>query len=500
MLFLVLLLFLILSVMLVAIKKEKNAWIILVLCITFLLMLTGIIIYFAKTGGLTTEQRRFFFLNNQIQQKISYLNLSLPQVGYMIAIGRYLFPMFLLLLSWEYNYTASQPQYKKYQWTIIILPALSLFIYYPDIFWNTFSVNSYMQKILILFMITWILIYVIFSIGLLLQEYFCSTIRFFKKPFRNIIFFLSSVIFVYLCYAIQDPIQVYRMYSIEYSSFFARSYLQFTSNIKVWYGGTILAIILLGIGFWNIQKYNKIQLNERKGELTFQRKIKDTHTVIPVFVHSIKNQILAEKVIEKQMARELTAFEPNIKSIRSLLEQLVNMNTSMMNHMEELYKNVKTSQIKLVPTSPCEILKIADERFKQKYPNEQINYLCNSKTLVLADSLWLGEAIGNLLTNAFEASLHKNPQIIKCTVTSEKLYLLIKIYDNGVGIDPQKKKKFFEPFYTSKNSNYNWGMGLAYVMQTVKEHLGMIKVESVPGKYTEFYVYIPLYKGSDKNI
>ncbi len=500
MLFLVLLLFLILSVMLVAIKKEKNAWIILVLCITFLLMLTGIIIYFAKTGGLTTEQRRFFFLNNQIQQKISYLNLSLPQVGYMIAIGRYLFPMFLLLLSWEYNYTASQPQYKKYQWTIIILPALSLFIYYPDIFWNTFSVNSYMQKILILFMITWILIYVIFSIGLLLQEYFCSTIRFFKKPFRNIIFFLSSVIFVYLCYAIQDPIQVYRMYSIEYSSFFARSYLQFTSNIKVWYGGTILAIILLGIGFWNIQKYNKIQLNERKGELTFQRKIKDTHTVIPVFVHSIKNQILAEKVIEKQMARELTAFEPNIKSIRSLLEQLVNMNTSMMNHMEELYKNVKTSQIKLVPTSPCEILKIADERFKQKYPNEQINYLCNSKTLVLADSLWLGEAIGNLLTNAFEASLHKNPQIIKCTVTSEKLYLLIKIYDNGVGIDPQKKKKIFEPFYTSKNSNYNWGMGLAYVMQTVKEHLGMIKVESVPGKYTEFYVYIPLYKGSDKNI
>ena len=190
-------------------------------------------------------------------------------------------------------------------------------------------------------MITWILIYVLFSIGLLLQEYFCATIHFSKKPFRNIIFFLSSVIFVYLCYAIQDPIQVYRMYSIEYSSFFARSYLQFISNVKVWYGVTILAVILLGVGFWNIQKYNKIQLDERKGELKFQRKIKDTHTVIPVFVHSIKNQILAEKIIEKQMSHELNSSKPDIKKTKDLLNQLISMNSSMMEHIEELYKNVK---------------------------------------------------------------------------------------------------------------------------------------------------------------
>ena len=288
------------------------------------------------------------------------------------------------------------------------------------------------------------------------------------------------------------------MYSIEYSSFFARSYLQFISNVIVWYGVTILAVILLGVGFWNIQKYNKIQLDERKGELKFQRKIKDTHTVIPVFVHSIKNQILAEKIIEKQMSHELNSSKPDIKKTKDLLNQLISMNSSMMEHIEELYKNVKTSQIKLVPTSPREILKMANERFKQKYPNEKIDYLCEETSLVLADSLWLGEAIGNLLTNAFEASVHRNPQIIKCTVTSEKLYLLIKIYDNGTGIEPQKRKKIFEPFYTSKNSNYNWGMGLAYVMQTVKEHFGMIKVESIPDKYTEFYVYIPLYKSSDK--
>lgn len=54
--------FLISSIILVAVNRDKKAWYMLMLCITFLLMFSGIIIYFAKIGGLTSEQRRFFFL------------------------------------------------------------------------------------------------------------------------------------------------------------------------------------------------------------------------------------------------------------------------------------------------------------------------------------------------------------------------------------------------------------------------------------------------------
>lgn len=494
MLFIVIFLFFASSVTLVIINKDKRALLMLLICLNFLLMFTGIIIYFAKTGGLTMEQRQFFFLDNRIQQWISYLNLSLPKIGYMIAIGRYLFPMILLLLSWEYSYSASTPKYKKLQVLSGVCPMVSLIIYYPPVFYKLFSVNSSMQKVLIILMILWILIYILASLILLLREYFYATIRFSKKSFRNIIIFLISVILVYLAYAIQDPVQVYRMYSIQYSSFYVRSYMSLVSNVKVWYAITVMSVILIGVGFWNIRKYSKIKFDEEKGELKLQKKFKDAHTAVPIFVHSIKNQILAEKVIQKRINAELKAQEIDKDNLGDLMKQLEQINQSMLNRMEELYRSVKTNYIDLIPTDPREVLEVADERFHQKYPNGKVSYLYREECLILADKAYLGEAVGNLLTNAYEASAEQQHPKIECIVQPEKLYLLINIRDNGMGIDPLKKKRIFEPFYTSKNTNYSWGMGLAYVMQTVKEHLGMIRVESTLGKGTDFYVYIPLYR------
>ena len=52
----------------------------------------------------------------------------------------------------------------------------------------------------------------------------------------------------------------------------------------------------------------------------------------------------------------------------------------------------------------------------------------------------------------------------------------------------------FDPFYSSKNSNYNWGMGLYYVREVVKSHLGKMRVESTEGKGSKFYILIPKYE------
>lgn len=494
MFFLVLMLFLISSMILAAVNRDKKSWYMLMLCMTFQLMFTGIIIYFAKTGGLTVEQRRFFFLDNRIQQEISFLNLSLPQIGYMIAVGRYVFPLLLLYMACEYNTAASRVEYKKYRFLACLLPAASLIIYYPNIFYRLFSGNSEHQRFLIFFMLGWIFVYVLISAALLLQEYICATIRFSKRMFRNIIIFLFSVVLVYFAYAIQDPVQVYRMYSIQYSSFYATTYLSLISNVRAWYVITIMSVVVIAVGIWNIRKYSKLKFDERKGELGLQKKIRDANTTIPVFVHSIKNQILAERVIQKRLTAELQKEFPDKESMSSMLSQLNTMNQSMLERMEELYRSVKTGYIHLIPTSPEAILETADSRFHQKYPEGKVEYQCENGYLVLADKKYMGEAVGNLLTNAYEAGIANQTVSIKCTVKAEKLYMLIHIKDNGRGIDKEQYKKIFEPFYTSKNTNYNWGMGLAYVMQTVKEHLGMIQVESIPGKGTDFYIYIPIYK------
>ena len=57
-----------------------------------------------------------------------------------------------------------------------------------------------------------------------------------------------------------------------------------------------------------------------------------------------------------------------------------------------------------------------------------------------------------------------------------------------------QRKKIFEPFYSSKNSNFNWGMGLYYVREIVKSHLGSIRVESKEGVGSSFFILLPKYQ------
>ena len=54
-------------------------------------------------------------------------------------------------------------------------------------------------------------------------------------------------------------------------------------------------------------------------------------------------------------------------------------------------------------------------------------------------------------------------------------------------------KKIFEPFYSSKNSNTSWGMGLYHVRTIVRAHVGSLRVESKPGRGTSFFVLLPKY-------
>ena len=76
---------------------------------------------------------------------------------------------------------------------------------------------------------------------------------------------------------------------------------------------------------------------------------------------------------------------------------------------------------------------------------------------------------------------------------NERLYTVIEVRDNGIGLSKSKAKKIFEPFYSSKNSNFNWGMGLYYVREIVKSHLGSIRVESKEGEGSSFFILLPKY-------
>ncbi len=120
---------------------------------------------------------------------------------------------------------------------------------------------------------------------------------------------------------------------------------------------------------------------------------------------------------------------------------------------------------------------------------------------IFIDRDYLKQAVINLLKNAME-SMKPPPEgrVKKSILTIMTFYdkamdsVGISIIDNGPGIDSEKIKKIFEPYYSTKE--YGTGLGLTIVYKIIKEHGGEIKVHSVKGKGSDFTIYLPLSKGT----
>jgi signal transduction histidine kinase len=68
--------------------------------------------------------------------------------------------------------------------------------------------------------------------------------------------------------------------------------------------------------------------------------------------------------------------------------------------------------------------------------------------------------------------------------------VLFRISDNGVGMDRETMDNMFTLFFSSKGSR-GTGLGLFISNEIVQQHGGSIRVESAPGRGTEFKITIP---------
>ena len=68
----------------------------------------------------------------------------------------------------------------------------------------------------------------------------------------------------------------------------------------------------------------------------------------------------------------------------------------------------------------------------------------------------------------------------------------IRIRDNGTGIPSEVRDKIFNPFFTTKPTGEGTGLGLSISHDiVVKQHAGLIEVDTQPGEFTEIKIVLP---------
>jgi len=114
---------------------------------------------------------------------------------------------------------------------------------------------------------------------------------------------------------------------------------------------------------------------------------------------------------------------------------------------------------------------------------------------VHADEARLVQVIGNLLSNAIRYSPEHST--IHVAIESEGAHAVIRVRDEGIGIEPQFLVNVFELFVQADKSldraQGGLGIGLNVVKRLVEMHGGTVSASSAgPGRGSEFTVRLPL--------
>ena len=153
-----------------------------------------------------------------------------------------------------------------------------------------------------------------------------------------------------------------------------------------------------------------------------------------------------------------------------------------------------TADIKKINLSEA-VLSVALPLESKIYEDKkQFDIQVDEHTFCLGDGEMLKQLTVILLSNALKYSDARGR--ISLSVSRKGNCAELCVGNSGPGISAKDQERIFERFYradTSRNRNVEgFGVGLSIAKKIIELHQGKIRVFSVPGKWTEFRIYLPV--------
>lgn len=212
-----------------------------------------------------------------------------------------------------------------------------------------------------------------------------------------------------------------------------------------------------------------------------------------VLSHDLKNPLSTIK-LSCEMASEQSVEDKS--HFIEVISRSANNLLHMIEGLEEMIDVRKNTKQIATEIHFLEVLNNVLNEYHYQIKNEQVQITADFKkveSIVYVES-YLTSFFHNLISNSIK--YRKNNEPLKITISTSKVdrYTLLKISDNGIGIDLNKNQQnLFKPFTRFTNQASGKGIGLSIVKSMIEKNNGKIEVESAIGEGTTFYCYLCPY-------
>ena len=97
--------------------------------------------------------------------------------------------------------------------------------------------------------------------------------------------------------------------------------------------------------------------------------------------------------------------------------------------------------------------------------------------VIAIDPVHIQEVVANIINNAIDAMKNGGGRLT-VEIYQQRNTVRVAIIDTGCGIAKENLPRVLEPFYTSKGTYGNYGVGLSYCYRVMQKHNGAIEVAS----------------------
>jgi two-component system phosphate regulon sensor histidine kinase PhoR len=234
----------------------------------------------------------------------------------------------------------------------------------------------------------------------------------------------------------------------------------------------------------DITRLRKLENIRKDFVANVSHEIKTPITAIKGFVETLKDGAMQSP---QDAERFLGIIQNHVQRLEALVEDLL----SLSRIEEEAEKEAIVLEEKPLKDVLMGALQLCQVKAEPKQIRMELS--CAGDVVARISPSLLEQAVVNLLDNAVKYS--EAGKTIWVQTDAKPQETLIRVRDEGCGIEKQHLERLFERFYrvdkARSRKQGGTGLGLAIVKHIMEAHGGSVSVESQPGRGSTFTLHLP---------